>query len=132
MKCPFAVRELLLSFFLSFMHERKKDTSDARHARAEHIFREECGSACIDACRKKCFVLSREATYPLLPPPLSPARARSAPARHLVASRDPHLVTFRCFIHTGGGGRKHACVHSFMHERMVDGRKACRVGLPLP
>jgi hypothetical protein len=25
-----------------------------------------------------------------------------------------------------------ASMHSFMHERMVDGRKACRVGLPLP
>lgn len=25
-----------------------------------------------------------------------------------------------------------ACVHSFMHERMADGRKACRVGLPPP
>jgi hypothetical protein len=25
----------------------------------------------------------------------------------------------------------HACVHSFMHERMAYGRKACRVALPL-
>lgn len=35
-----------------------------------------------------------------------------------------------CFLDTPPA-RAHACVHSFMHERMAYGRKACRVGLPL-
>ena len=92
---------------------------------------------------------------PHLPPP---AFGRHCP-RPLADSCDPRLVTFCCRpCWQGEGGlrrpaglhvrahtcvhrscllsgyppaRAHACVHSFMHERMVYGRKACRVGLPL-
>jgi hypothetical protein len=36
-----------------------------------------------------------------------------------------------CLLSGYPPARAHACVHSFMHERMVYSRKACRVGLPL-
>lgn len=100
-----------------------------------------------------------KAPCPLPPTTPSPACVRPALPRPLADSCDPRLVTFCCRpCWQGEGGlrrpaglhvrahtcvhrscllsgyppaRAHACVHSFMHERMVYGRKACRVGLPL-
>lgn len=146
------------SLLLSFMHERKLARRKPA-CRPELMLLTK--AECMHSGMNEGMLARRpgKAPCPLPPTTPSPVCVRSALPRPLADSCDPRLVTFCCRpCWQGEGGlrrpaglhvrahtcvhrscslsgyppaRAHACVHSFMHERMVYSRKACRVGLPL-